>query len=219
MNATLACHALSALLVCGLAGASAHGADAVTSGSETQREIETNQTQESAGATDSAKRDVANRHSPIKGDGATDRRSNAGEPAARSGQQLASLHNRSKALLAHRSGTPAASSHTDVSRRARASAIGHLGSRSNADPPTYRSATATEAVRALRGNAASGAASHQLLQALLLTNRSKLSRKAQAGNGVIGGACAPGRSMIGGPASSRTVPAASIDGTSLRRRL
>jgi hypothetical protein len=214
MNATCASYALSALLACTLAGTSAHAVDAVASGSKTSPALATSQAQEAAGADESAQRSVASRGN---GD-VTKRRSNAENSAVPSGQLLASPQTKSRALMPHHSGRLHVRDHANVSTPAASGAIGHLGSRPNAGHPANHFEPAAGAVRALRAPTAAAAAGHQFSKFLRAANRPTVSLKVLAGNGVIGGAFAPGRGMIGGTASSRTVSRTSIDGTALRRR-
>ena len=217
MNATLGRHVLYALIACSLAGP-AYPADPGASGAENGQLSDAIQRREPAGVAENAKRDAARRDGSIKSTETTTRGSNARNSSARNGQQAAALHGAGP--IPHRSAGPLLGTHANVSKPAVATATrGYLVRRPDADHPASRSDPVTGAARGISATTASAAAGRQSSEVLRALSRPPASLKALAGNGVIGGPRAPGRGMVGGPANSRAVIKASIDGTALHPRL
>jgi len=208
MQATSVRPVLYALLVCTFAGPPAHAAGVVAPGGETAGTTGTIQRQDIGAIAGNDKRDAANRIGPIKGRETTAGGSNAASTAVRAAQPAALQHEEAHSAIHGRGSLPGA--HVDVSKQA----IG-------ATTRTYLIRRPAAAVGAVRGNGrmrtlaairrpSSGVVPGAILPIASLSAASR--------NGVIGGARAPGRGMIGGPTNTRSVIKAGIDGSMLRRR-
>jgi hypothetical protein len=200
MKATSVHPVLYALLVCTFAGPPSHAAGVVAPGGETAGTTETIQRQDIAAIAGNGIRGAANRLGPIKGRETTVGGSNAASTAVRAAQPAALQHEEAHSAIYGR-GPPAIGATT----RTR----------------TYLIRRPAAAVRAVRGNG------HMSTLAAIRRPSSGVvpganlpiaSLNAATRNGVIGGVRAPGRGMIGGPANTRSVIKAGIDGSMLRRR-
>jgi hypothetical protein len=201
---------ICALLIGGLASPCAMAVDAPIRG---QGEQDTETTHRTAGEDTSA-------HRPINsGQG-----SSGGKLGAHSGQQpvssshsasLPTLHSRSPLLT-----TGAVHSTTGVGAAARGyllrrPAANHLAKQSDRAPGT--AAAAAPITRAV-GAMPSAGATRPPSAVYGATRQGAANLKLLAGNGVIGGPHIPSRGVVGGPANSRTVIKASIDGTAFHHR-
>jgi hypothetical protein len=227
MTTTLIRCAVSALLAGGMALAAANAADAGSTGAASTGQSATSA--EFGAASDSASLDAKTRHggeptgvaSNAKGNvNSTGAAGKSGEPtaggavarntAARNAQLTAV---RGRSLIPRRSDSGRA--YAKVPATASSGARGPVG-RSDAIHPSSRSNLAKGDMRGTGAATASASASRQFSGGL--PNRPAASFKAVAGNSVIGGPHAPGRSTVGGPAMGRTVARSGLDGTAMRRR-
>jgi hypothetical protein len=206
MRAIPARPALYALLVCSLLSRSPYAADA--SGGDRAATIQKMQRQDASGITDDVKRDTTGRNAPTKAHQTADRGSNAGRPAARIAQPSVALHAVNRMAEQTRNALPGARAYA-LKPAVGAATRAYLIRRPDAAIAAFRANSPTTALAAARRPSAGvvGAA-----------NGAVSSLKAMAGNGVIGGASAAGRGMIGGSANTRSVINAGINGTTLRHR-
>jgi hypothetical protein len=208
MKATSVHPVLYALLVCTFAGPPAYAAGVVVPGGGTEGTTGTIQRQDTGAIAGNGKRDAANRIGPIKGREATAGGSNAATTAVRAAQPTASQNEEAHTAIHSRGSLPVA--HVYVSKRAiGATTRTYLNRRPAADVGAVRGNGHTSTLAALRPP------SSGLVRG---ANLPIASLNATARNGVIGGARAPGRAMIGGPANTGSVIKAGIDGAMLRRR-
>ncbi len=229
MMATLIRCAASALLAGGMALAAANAADGGSTGatstgkSATAAEFgaasdrsspgpdaKTRQGREPTGPALNAKGNVNSPGAPGKSE------PTAGDAVVRNtaarNAQLTAVRGRS--LISRRSDSGRA--YAKGPATASSGARGPLG-RPDAIHPGSRSNLAKGDMRGTGAATASASASRPFSGGL--PNRPAASVKAVAGNGVIGGPHAPGRSTVGGPAiSRRTMAGSGLDGTAMRRR-
>ncbi len=199
---------LHALLICSVLDGPSYAAGPGPSGGETGATIQTSQRQDTGGTAGNSNRDAVIRKAPIKGRETAAGGANAGSSAARVAQPAALRRDEGHVAPHSRSSLPLARAY--LSKPA-------TGAATRANP--IRSPNA--AIGAVRGSspatalAATGRPSSGLTHG---TSRPGASLKAVAGNGVVGGASAPGRGTIGGPTNTAAMIKAGINGTTLHRR-
>ena len=218
MNGTLARKVLYALIVCSLASGSVYAAETRASGGEAGKAGDAvHQRREPALAAGNAKGDALRRDEPTKSIETAIRDSHPQNSAGPNGQRAAALHG--AGLIRQRGVGPLQGTHADLSRPAVAAARANLLRGPDADHPASRSAPMTGAARAFSTTTVpAGAGRPYSAAALSVAGQLPASLKALGRNGVIGGPRAAGSGSVGGPANSKTVIKASIDGSWLHRR-
>jgi hypothetical protein len=197
---------LHALLICSLLGSAAHAADSAVSKGETGATLQMTQQRDTGRTAGNANRDAVIRNAPIKRRDTITAGSKAGSSAARSAQPSALQPDGAHIALHGRSSPPLA--HAYVSKPAPGAATRAY--------PILRPDPAIGT--ALANNPALAAARWPSAEVIRATSRPGASLKAVAGNGVVGGARAPGRGTIGGPTNTASMIKAGINGTTLRPR-
>jgi hypothetical protein len=200
--------ALHALLICSVLDAPSYAAGPGPSGGETGATIQTSERQDTGGTAGNSNRDAVITKAPLKGRETAAAGANAGSSAARAAQPAALRRDKAQVTLHSRSSLPLA--HAYLWKPA-----------TGADPRANSIRSRNAAGRAVRGSSTASALAATGRPSIGLThgtNRPGASLKAVAGNGVVGGASAPGRGTIGGPTNTATMIKAGINGTTLHRR-
>jgi hypothetical protein len=207
MNATSAGPVLRALTVCVLlARASAYAAGTTASVGESAPANDTVEQSERALATGTARRDESGPHGPIRSGDTAIHGSKSWNSVARNGSQPATLH--ADGLVPTRSVATLPGARTRLLKPAVAATHAYSLRRLGAEPrPRPTGATNLSAPAGRQPSSVVSAAS-----------RSTAILRPMAITGVIGGPRAAGPGSVGGPANSRTMINASINGSALRRR-
>jgi hypothetical protein len=146
----------------------------------------------------------------------TARKSHAALAGASATRQRAAPHG--AALAPKREVSALLGARSVLSKPAVAVARGYLLARPAADNRATLSDSGPAAARPVGAMSASALAGRASSGILLAARRSAAAFKPQGANGVIGGPRAAGPGSLGGPANSKTVINASINGSAPRRR-
>jgi hypothetical protein len=216
MNATPLRPVLYALTLSLLADASGYAAGIRALGGESVPGSDSVQESQSAVARGRARRDELGQDAPSRRGDTTTRGPKDRASIDRNGIQTVALHG--VGLAAKRSVNASSGARSVVSKPAAAVAPGYLPRRPAADhrpglPDPGLAAQPT--VGAASGSVVAARASSSVL---LAARQSATTFKPQGANGVIGGPRAAGSGSLGGPANSKSVINASINGSALRHR-